>query len=75
MAIKLDVNRTLLIILLLLVVVAMVVTAVMIAEFSNGELIARAAEGAGGVFGTIDDNISPWAIDAERSITWARLSI
>ncbi|MDX1415813.1 MAG: hypothetical protein R3293_16570 [Candidatus Promineifilaceae bacterium] len=72
MANQLNINRTILIILLLLVLVTLVIAAFTVIEVTSVELIAKAAEGSGGVFGTINDNISPWAIDAERSVSWAR---
>jgi hypothetical protein len=68
MAIQLTLNRTILLFVLLLILVTLIIAAVAFAETVNLEIIARASEGTGGVYGTIDDNISPWAIDAERSI-------
>lgn len=72
MADQLNINRTVLIILLLAILLALVITVIAVADFSDGQLIAKAVEGSGGIYGTIDHNISPWAIDGARNsrIIW-----
>ena len=69
MAYQLQKNQTTILLMIVLALIILTVTAVLVANHDGGFAVARAVEHTG-TNGTIDSNISPWAIDADRLVRW-----
>ena len=71
MAYQLHKNQTILLFVILLALIALVVIAFTVTGDTGGDIIAKVIEDGGSpIYGTFENNISPWAVDAE-SLWWS----